>query len=172
MKALSARPIKQEKNLWYKYNGRKALTVKDRKGLSFQLKKGDLFGVYNLSNRLDRVVLPSQPNTRYILAVETVSAIIDASKRHREAVEFAPTPVKPQKVKKIRIPVESPKEKAKRLEAIKKAVKRVKDTPKKKKVVKPKITKIDVSKKHVVEDFDLDEDTFTDENNDDLLGYL
>lgn len=167
MKTVAARPIKAEKHLWYVYKGRKAISVKDNKGQVLTLKPGDIFGLQNLNNRMDRIALPSRPDIRYILPVETSSDLLDASKRHREPVAFSPTPMKPAKIRKVKVsldkPVKAPQKKAStgpadRLTAIKKAAEqnRVKGV-----VKKPK-----------KERFDFDEDTFQDDDNSDLKEYL
>lgn len=156
MKTEAARPIKAEKHLWYQYNGRKNLNLKNKEGIQVTLKKGDIYGVQNINNRIDRVVIPSRPDVRFLLPVETVGDILDASKRHREPVAFAviEKPIKPKKITFAKKP-----ETISRLEAIKKAAKTVSTKAVKK--VKPK--KIAVRPRT---DFDLDEDTFADYGDD------
>jgi hypothetical protein len=159
MKAVAARPIDAKKHLWYTYNGSKKITLRDKSGGVVVLSKGDLFGVQNLSDRVDRVVTPSRPDLRFLISVEVVSDLIDMSKRHRLEVAFADIP-KPQKLvkpKKIRVTIAPPinpqtKKKADRISIIKKAAKNAK-------VQSP----VKVKKKR--ESFDLDEDTFSDDYN-------
>lgn len=164
MKAEAARPIKAEKHLWYQYKGKKAVTVKDTKGALLTLKPGDLFGLQNLTNKIDRVALPSRPDIRYMLSVETSSDLLDMSKRHREPVVFEAPPPKPIKVKvrNVMKPAKSKPEndKADRLAAIKKAATQTGPKPIKVEIPSPKPKK----KSSIIE---FDEDTFAD--HDDVL---
>lgn len=170
MKLEAARPIKAEKHLWYQYNGRKPITITDTKGQKLVLKKGDLYGLYNLNNRIDRIALPSRSDIRYFLKVEDSSDILDVSKRHKEPVAFSDPPPKAPKIKKIVIAPKAPKAekpKADRAAAIKKAVKTAKKVEVDPRTIDTAIDniqkKLDKSRaKKKREQFDLDEDTFAD----------
>lgn len=158
-----ARPIEAKKHLWYTYEGKKPLVLKDRKtGASVTLKKGDLYGVQNINDRIDRVVLQRDPRVRILASVESVSDAIDSSKRFKQPVEFAviekPKPA-PRRLK-IKIPDKETIKKAKRLEAIKKAA--TKDAPKAVKKKGPQKIAIPVRKDTGIIDFD--DDTFTDDD--------
>jgi len=168
MEAKAARPIKAEKHLWYKYTGKKPFVIKDTKGQTLTLKNGDLFGLFNLNNRVDRVVVPSRPDIRYFLKVEDGGELLDSSRRHRDPVEFSAVekPAKPPKPIKVVIKEPAaPKRptkldvKLERLDKIRKAAKpsSVKSPSRQDKaqLLKPK-------KKR--EEFDLDEDTFRDDD--------
>lgn len=125
-----ARPIEAKKHLWYTYEGRKPLVLKDHKtGATLTLKKGDLYGIQNINNRIDRVVLQRDPRIRILASVESVSDAIDASKRYRQSVEFAeiekPKPAARPRRLNIKIPDKEALKKKKRLEAIKTAVTKI-----------------------------------------------
>lgn len=170
MHSESARPIDAKKHLWYAFGGKKVVTLKDKAGNVIQLKKGDLFGVQNLNNRVDRVVVPSRPDIRFLLPVETVSDLIDLSKRHRQEVKFDAPPEKVKAPKKISIKIKEvkPEKSAKidRLAAIKRAAAKPVNKTRKQKV---ELLKSPVKKKREV--FDLDEDTF-DDDGPELPDYL
>lgn len=157
MKAEAARPIKEEKHLWYIYNGKKPFLITDTKGAKLTLRKGDLYGVQNLTTRIDRLVVPERPDMRYMVRTEDSGVLIFDSKRHKEPVKFAALPPKPAKVKKVKIVLTKPDPepevvktpKATRLETIRKLA-----TPAPPKLVQRKVRR---------PDFDFDEDTFTDD---------
>lgn len=150
----AARPITAGKHLWYMYNGKKPVTLKTKTG-SAVLKKGDLFGVQNLNNRTDRLVMQKSPALRFLMAVEHVGEIIDDSKRVKEKVDFIEEPKAAPKQRPVKEPKPKPaKAQPKNLErmaAIRDAAKKAVKNPA---PVKPK-------KKR--ESFDLDEDTFSDD---------
>lgn len=162
MKVEAARPIEASKHRWYTYAGKKPIHIVAKKGgASLTLKKGDLFGVQNINNRTDRVVSQARPDLRFLLPVETSGELMERSKRHREAVEFAVIQRKPKPAAKK--PVAKTKlvdAKLERLRAIKDAAtnKGVKET----KPAPPKKITIPAAKKR--ESFDLDEDTFTEDH--------
>ena len=166
MKTESARPIKAGKHLWYMYNGKKPVVLKTGTG-SATMKKGDLFGVQNLNNRSDRLVMQKMPTLRFIMGVEDAGELIEQSKRIRENVEFLetekpirlPKPVK-EKPAKVTKPAKAPA-KPDRLSAIR-------DAAKKKAVKVP----IQTKPKKKRESFDLDEDTFNDDSFIDLHDFM
>ncbi len=162
MEVNAARPITAEKHLWYVYKGKKPYSIKDTKGQLLTLKNGAIFGIQNLNNRIDRVVVPSRPDLRYMLKVEDGGELLDVSKRHRDPVAFDPIEKPARAPKPVKVVIEKEpvaKKKADRLDAIRKAAKpsSVKSPSRadKAKLLKPK-------KKR--EDFDLDEDTFRDDD--------
>lgn len=167
-----ARPIEAKKHLWYTYEGKKPFVLKDRKsGATITLKKGDLYGVQNINDRIDRVVLQRDANVRILASVETVSDAMDASKRYKQPVEFAVVEkpkAAPRRIK-IRMPAEKIKAKKEdRIAAIKKAATKVDLKPVKKKG--PQKIGIPAKRKDGIIDFD--EDTFLDDDSFDISNIL
>ncbi len=159
MESVAARPIEAKKHRWYVFTSAKPLTVIDTKGAKLVLKKGDIFGIQNLNNRLDRVVTPKSADVRYLLPVEKTDDVLDRASRHREPVEFEVAPKKPQKVKKIVVSKPTdPARKKSTAPAVKKPVDRLSLI---RNAVKPKVKK-PVAKPQR-NDFDLDEDTFVEQ---------
>lgn len=155
MKSESARPIEAKKHRWYTYNGKKPLTISQKKGGgTLTLKKGDLFGVQNINNRTDRVVTRTRPDIRFLLPVEETGELLDLSKRYKEPVEFAVIEKKPKPVKAIK-PPKITTVNMDRLNTIKKAATKPQEA-----VKAPKKITITSKKRDA---FDLDEDTFTED---------
>lgn len=96
MESTAAKLEPASKFIWYSFNG-KAAQFKSKTGVALKLEKGGLFGVRNLNNRTDRVVLQQRPDVIFLLPVEFVGDLIDKSKRFRGAVVYPDLTPAPKK---------------------------------------------------------------------------
>lgn len=145
MESTAAKLEPPSKFIWYTFNGKSA-QFKSKTGVTLKLDKGGLFGVRNLNNRTDRVVLLQRPDVIFLLPVEFVGDLIDKAKRFRGAVVYpelepkaAKKPVVKAKPKPTKVSVK-PEPKTKVSQAVKKILDLRKAKGPKKEIEKIKVS--------------------------------
>lgn len=91
---------------WMQYASMKGTRLKDNKGNSYTLKRGDLFGIHQLNNNTDYVLIQNLPTVIFRLPLARTDAILGVSKKSKVRVTQAS--LKP-KVVKSPITVKSPR---------------------------------------------------------------
>lgn len=75
--------VDSHKYKWFVYLGKKTFSLKGKESnRKATITKGSLYGMRNLNDRVDRIVVFTVPDYVFSLPVETVSDILDDSKRY------------------------------------------------------------------------------------------